>query len=114
MEQTRPRERVMILGIVPAHGPSDDVRRGEGLRMITASELAGFMAAHAIHDDEQGRMLSHSGRDPVLILLAPAKEADVRVVHPQEEFRTSVRLDLALYHPAAIERSFRSRLDNHS
>jgi hypothetical protein len=59
-------------------------------------------------------MLRHCSGDPVLVLLAPTKEADIRVVHPQEDFRTSVRLDLALYHPAANERSFRSRLDNDS
>jgi len=70
------------------------------------------VAAHAVDNDEQSRMLRHCGGDSVLVLLAPAKEADIRVVHPQEEFRTSVRLDLALYHPAANERSFRSRLDN--
>ena len=57
-------------------------------------------------------MLRDRAGDPVLVLLAPAQEADIGVVNPQEEFRTSVRLGLALYHPAANERSFRSRLDN--
>jgi uncharacterized protein (TIGR00255 family) len=68
------------------------------------------VASHAVNYDEQCAMLRHRGRDPVLVLLAPAQESDVSVVHPQEEFRTSVRLDLALYHPAANERSFRSAL----
>src|ERR1700750_1945294 len=70
------------------------------------------MPAHAVDDDEQGRMLRDCAGDPVLVLLAPTKEADVCVVHAQEEFRTSVRIDSALYHPAAYSRSFRSRLHN--
>ena len=70
------------------------------------------MAAHAVNNDKQGRMLGDCAGDPVLVLFAPAKEADIGVVHAQEEFRTSVRIDLALYHPAAYSRSFRSRLDN--
>ena len=70
------------------------------------------MPAHAVDDHQQGRMLSDCAGDPVLVLLAPTKEADIGVVHAQEEFRTSVRIDSALYHPAAYSRSFRSRLDN--
>jgi hypothetical protein len=72
------------------------------------------VAAHAVDDDEQGRMLRDRTGDSVLVLFAPAKEADIGVIHAQEEFRTSVRLGSALYHPAAYSRSFRSRLDNHS
>jgi uncharacterized protein (TIGR00255 family) len=68
------------------------------------------VAPHAIDHNKQCGMLRHCGGDSVLVLLAPAQETDVGVVHPQEEFRTSVRLDLALYHPAATERSFRSVL----
>ena len=68
------------------------------------------MASHAVNDHEQRGMLGHRGRDPVLVLFASAQETDIGVVHPQEGFRTSVRLDLALYHPAANERSFRSAL----
>jgi len=40
----------------------------------------------------------HRDRDPVLVLLAPAEQADVRVFEPQEEFHASVRLIEALYH----------------
>src|SRR5438552_245954 len=68
------------------------------------------MPAHAVGDHEQGRMLSDCAGDPVLVLLAPTKEADIGVIHAQEEFRTSVRIDSALYHPAADSRSFRPAL----
>ena len=65
------------------------------------------MAAHAVDNDQQRRVLTDRNRDAVLVLLAPAQEADVGVVDPQEEFHASVRLSRALYHPAADERSFR-------
>jgi hypothetical protein len=70
------------------------------------------MPAHAVNDDQQGRMLRDGAGNPVLVLFAPTKETDIGVIHAQEEFRTSVRIDSALYHPAAYSRSFRSRLDN--
>ena len=88
----------------------------EGLENDLLGHLGGpgsiGMPAHAVDHDKQSTLLRDCGGDSVLVLLAPAKEADIRVIHPQEEFHTSVRLDLALYHPAAYERSFRSRLDN--
>ena len=69
---------------------------------------------HTVDDDEQGRVLRDRAGDSVLVLFTAAKETDIGVVHAQEEFRTSVRLGSALYHPAAYSRSFRFRLDNHS
>ena len=51
------------------------------------------MAAHAVNDDEQSSMLRDGTGDSVLVLFAPAKETDIGVVHPQEDFRTSVRLN---------------------
>src|ERR1700755_3676515 len=100
-----------------AHGIKDRLR---GMPERFEDDLLGHlggtspigMPAHAVDDDEQGRMLRDCAGDPVLVLLAPTKEADIGVVHAQEEFRTSVRLGFALYHPAAYSRSFRSRLDN--
>src|SRR5262249_45961182 len=65
------------------------------------------VATHTVDHDEQRRLLGDRYRDPILVLLAPAQEADVGVVDPQEEFHASVRLGRALYHPAANERSFR-------
>jgi hypothetical protein len=50
------------------------------------------MAAHAVDDDKQRRVLGGSRGDPILVLLASAKEAYVGVLHPQEEIRASVRL----------------------
>jgi hypothetical protein len=43
------------------------------------------MPAHTVDHDEQGRVLGDCYRDPVLVLLAPAQEADVGVVDPQED-----------------------------
>jgi uncharacterized protein (TIGR00255 family) len=98
-----------------AHGIEDGLRGvPERLEYDLLRHLGGSgpigMPAHAVDDDEQGRMLSDCAGDPVLVLLAPTKEADIGVVHAQEEFRTSVRIDSALYHPAAYSRSFRSPL----
>src|SRR5262249_43960192 len=45
------------------------------------------VASHAIDNHEQSSVLRHGGGHPVLILLAPAEEADVSVVNPQEEIR---------------------------
>ena len=89
-----------------AHGIEDGLRRvPERLEDDLLRHLGGpgaiGMPAHAVDDDEQGGMLRDRAGDPVLVLLAPTQEADIGVVHPQEEFRTSVRLDSALYHPAA-------------
>jgi len=66
------------------------------------------MTAHSIHDDEQGSVLGNRGRDPVLVLLASAEEADIGVVHSQEEVRASVRLGRLFISPAAA--SFRSHV----
>jgi uncharacterized protein (TIGR00255 family) len=52
------------------------------------------VAAHAVDYDKHGSMLRDSAGDPVLVLFAPAEEADICVVHPQEDFRTSVRMPL--------------------
>ena len=59
------------------------------------------VATHTVDHHEQSRLVGDRYSDPILILLAPAQEADVGVVDPQEEFRASVRLSRALYHPAA-------------
>jgi len=59
------------------------------------------MTSHPIGNHQQHRLLGDRNGDPILVLLAPAQEADVGVVDPQEEFRASVRLSRALYHPAA-------------
>ena len=60
----------------------------EGIEHDLAGDLRGArtvgVAAHAVDDDEQRRMLGHGGGDPVLVLLAPAQEADVGVLNPQE------------------------------
>ncbi len=62
------------------------------------SACAVGVSAHAVDHQQQGGLLRHRGRDPVLVLLAPAEQADVRVFDPQEEFHASVRLIDALYH----------------
>jgi hypothetical protein len=62
------------------------------LRHLGCSGTIG-VAAHAVDNDKQGSMLRDCAGDPVLVLFAPAKETDIGVVHPQEDFRTSVRLD---------------------
>jgi hypothetical protein len=54
------------------------------------------MAAHAVDNHEQRRVLADRYSDAVLVLLAPAQEADVGVVDPQED--SMYLLDLvALY-----------------
>ena len=65
------------------------------------------MAAHAVDDDEQRRVLGRGYRDPILVLLAPAKEADIGVLHPQEEIRASVRLGVLYITLTLLERSSR-------
>src|SRR6185437_11728810 len=88
-----------------ALGIEQRVRRvGEGVEHYLAGDLRGArtvgVAAHAVGHEQQRRMLRHRGGDPVLVLLAPADEADVGVLNPQEEIRASVRLwSLPLYHP---------------
>ena len=62
--------------------------------------------AHAIHDHEQRGMFRNRGRDPVLILLARAEEADIGVLDPQEDVCASVRLDASFISPPAGERSY--------
>src|SRR6185437_17147680 len=73
----------------------------EGVEDGLARDLRGArtvgVAAHAVRDEEQRRMLRHGDGDPVLVLLAPAQEADVDVLNAQEEFRASVRLWIPLY-----------------
>jgi hypothetical protein len=56
------------------------------------------MSAHAIDHEQQRRVLGHDCGDPILVLLAPAQQADLCVFDPQEKFRASVRLVGALYH----------------
>lgn len=73
----------------------------EGIEHDLAGDFRGArtvgVAPHAVHDDEQRRMVRHRGGYPVLVLLAPAQEADVGVLNPQEEIRASVRLLIPLY-----------------
>ena len=89
-----------------AHGIKNGLRRvpesleDDLLRHLGCPGTIG-MPAHAVDDDEQGRILRDRAGDPVLVLLAPTEEADIGVIHAQEEFRTSVRIDSALYHPPA-------------
>src|SRR6185437_6662258 len=61
------------------------------LRYLSRLRAVG-MPAHPVDDDEQRRILGRGYGDPILVLLAPAKEADIGVLHPQEEIRASVRL----------------------
>jgi hypothetical protein len=42
------------------------------------------VAAHAVYDDEQRRMVRDGGGYPILVLLATAQEADVGVLNAQE------------------------------
>jgi hypothetical protein len=42
------------------------------------------VAAHPVYDDEQRRMVCDGGGYPILVLLAPAQEADVCVLNAQE------------------------------
>jgi hypothetical protein len=43
-------------------------------------------------------VLRHRGAHPILILLAPAQQADIGVFDPQEDSIPSVRLAGTLYH----------------
>src|SRR3569833_88827 len=100
-----------------AHGIKEGLRRmPERLEDDLLRHLgrAGAISvpSHAVVDDLQGRMLRDRAGDPVLVLFAPTKETDIGVIHAQEEFRTSVRIDSALYHTQSYSRSFNSRLDN--
>jgi len=42
------------------------------------------MPAHAVYDDKQRRVLRYRCSNPILVLLAPAQEADVDVLNAQE------------------------------
>jgi hypothetical protein len=77
------------------------------LRYLGRARAIG-VAAHPVDNHEQCALLSNRGRDPVLVLLAPAQQAYVGVVHPQEDSVLLLDLILLLYHPAANERSYRS------
>ncbi len=62
------------------------------------------MAAHAVDDNKQGRVLGHCGRHPVLVFFACPDEADISVLDPQEGTHASVRIGRALYHSRPDER----------
>ncbi len=57
------------------------------------------VSTHAVHDNKQRRVLGSGSRHSVLVLLASAKEADIGVLHPQEEIRASVRLGVLYITP---------------
>src|SRR5215475_12264274 len=57
------------------------------------------MSTHAVDHDQQRRALGHHRRDPILVLFAPAQQADLRVLDPQEKFHASVRLVGAFISP---------------
>ena len=67
------------------------------LRDLRGAPAVG-VSAHTVDHQQQHGLLRHRDRDPVLVLLAPAEQADVRVFDPQEEVHASVRLIDALYH----------------
>src|SRR5262249_5875234 len=52
------------------------------------------VSAHAVHDDEQGGVRGNRHAHPILVLLAPAQQADVRALDPQEQTHVSVSLTL--------------------
>ena len=60
----------------------------EGIEHDLAGDLRGArtvgVAAHAVDDDQQRRMLGDGGGYPVLVLLAPAQKAEVGIFNPQE------------------------------
>ena len=68
------------------------------LRYLSGACAVG-VAPHAVDYHKQCGMLGHYGRDPVLVLFTPAQEADFGVFNPQEDVRTSVRLDLLVISP---------------
>ena len=77
------------------------------LRHLRGARAVG-MAAHAIDDHQQRRMLGDGRADPILVLLAPAEQADFGIFDPQEQ--SMHLLDLAdLYHLCAGERSRAAR-----
>jgi hypothetical protein len=67
-------------------------RLQNGLLRYLGGLRAVGMPTHSVDHDEQRRILRRGYGYPVLVLLATAKEADIGVLHPQEEFRASVRL----------------------
>src|SRR5579863_9433088 len=56
------------------------------------------VSAHAVDHQQQRCVLADRGVHPVLILVAPAQQADFRVFDSQAEVHASVRLVSALYH----------------
>jgi hypothetical protein len=67
------------------------------LRDLCGARAIG-VASHAIDDDEQRRVLGNGRADPVLVLFAPAQQADVGTFDAQEQIHASDRLSHTLYH----------------